>query len=379
MSEDKDTFSKLKLKEAQALKGLVEEHRDAIDRDRKLPQPVLDALGNLGVFRAAVPSAAGGGEWDLPTWMRVVEVLAAFDGAVGWNSGVGASATGVFTGWLEQSVARKVSFADRNGVLAGAGAPTGSARPVDGGYLLSGRWQFGSGISHAHWVVGGFALEGESPRLGRVACFPIEAVEVFDTWFVGGMRGTASHDYAVNDLFVPTEYTLDFAENPARYPGPLYRFPTTYVLASPLAPAALGIARGAIDTFIELIKSKTDRYSGTRMRDRMTIQERVAQAEALVLSARALFFETIESHWERVSNGDLLDENQLALGKLSLMHAVDASAKAVDLVYHAAATNAIFTSNPLERYFRDIHVVTQHRFASPQEMYQTGAVMLDAG
>ena len=369
---------KEKLAAARDLRKLVEDHREVIDRERKLPEPILDALGQLGVFRALIPAAAGGGEWDHPTWLRVIEQLSRLDGAVGWNSGVGASATGFLTGWVSEDVARRISSAGANGVVAGAGAPSGKARRVTDGYVLSGRWQFASGISHARWIVAGFVLEGEAPRIGRGAWLPVEDAEVIDTWFVGGMRGTASLDFAVKDLRIASEFVFDFVEQAPVHPGPLYRLPAPYALASGLAPLSLGIARGAIDTFTELIESKTDRFSGARMRDRMTVQERLAQAEALVRAARALLYETIEELWEVVCRGDVLDARQVALGQLALTHAVDSGAKAVDLVYHASGTSAIFTSNPLERYFRDIHVATQHRFASPQELYKVGAVLLEA-
>ena len=192
------------------------------------------------------------------------------------------------------------------------------------------------------------------------------------------MRGTASLDFAVKDLEIPSEFVIDFVQDAPVHPGPLYRLPATYILASGLAPICLGIARGAIDAFTELIESKTDRFTGARMRDRMTVQERLAQAEALVRAARALLYETIEEIWEGVCKGDIPDARQIALGQLALTHAVDSGAKAVDLAYHASGTSAIFTSNPLERYFRDIHVATQHRFASPQEIYKVGAVLLGA-
>jgi alkylation response protein AidB-like acyl-CoA dehydrogenase len=368
-----------KLEAARALRDLVLRHRESIDADRRLPEPILQAMAAIGIFRSMVPASAGGEEWDWPTWLRVVEELSTVDGAVGWIAGVGGSVNAIFTGWVSDDVGR-VLCADPIASIAGAGMPSGTARRTEGGYVLSGRWQFGSSSPHACWFVAGYALEGETPHLGPNMFFPAKDVEIIDTWSVGGMRGTGSHDFAVRDLFVPADYALNAVDDPPLHPGPLYRLPVTLTLASGLAPLALGIARGALDSFIDLMETRVDRYrfSGAAMRDRLTVQERVAKAEALARSGRAFLYETAAGLWDAVSSEGRLSEKQHALGRLALMHAVASGAQAVDLVYHAAGTASIFTKSLLERFFRDVHVATQHRFASPEEMYQVGAVLLGA-
>ena len=365
-----------KLDGARALRGLILTHRERTDEARQLAQPVVEAMASLGLFRSLVPASAGGEEWDWPIWMQVVEELSTVDGAVGWIAGVGGSVNAIVSGWVSAEVGRTVCSQDPIGLIAGAGAPMGSARPVDGGYIVSGRWQFGSGSPHACWFKPGYALEGETPRLGPMMLLPAKDVETIDTWSVGGMRGTGSHDFAVRDLFVPTAYTLNAVDNPPLHPGPLYRLPLIFTLCSSLGPLALGIARGAIDCFVELIAAKVDRLTGTGLRDRLTVQERVAKAEAAVRSSRAFLYEMVDEVWGTVEKGAPLTEQQIALFRLANMHAVAASAQAVDLVYHAAGTSAIFSANLLERFFRDVHVATQHRCASPEELYQVGRVLL---
>ena len=148
------------------------------------------------------------------------------------------------------------------------------------GYHVTGCWQFGSGSPHASWFVAGYTVEGEATRLGPMAWGSAKDVEIIDTRFVGGMRGTGSQDFAVQDLFVPTAYTLNAADDVPLHPGPLYRLPLVLTLCSSLGPLTLGIARGAIDCFIELMATKVDRFTGTALRERLTVQERVAKAEA---------------------------------------------------------------------------------------------------
>ena len=212
--------------------------------------------------------------------------------------------------------------------------------------------------------------------MGPMMLIPAKDVEIIDTWSVGGMRSTGSHDFAVHELFVPTDYTLNAADDAPCHPGPLYRLPVVLTLCSSLGPLALGIARGAMDYFAELMAAKVDRFTGTELRERLTVQERVAKAEAAVRSARAFLYEMVHEVWGTVLQGAPLTEQQIALFRLANTHAVAASSQAVALVYHAACTSAIFTANPLERFFRDVHVAIQHRYASPEELYQAGRVLL---
>jgi alkylation response protein AidB-like acyl-CoA dehydrogenase len=276
---------------ARALRELIRRHHPQTDEARQLAQPVVEALAHLGVFRALVPASAGGEEWAWPTWMQVVEELSTVDGAVGWLAGVGGAVNAIVSGWLPADVGRTVFCQDPLGFVAGSGAPMGTARPTNGGYLVSGRWPFGSGSPHATWFKAGFVVEGETPRFGRMMLLPAKEVERIDTWSVGGMRGTGSHDFAVHELFVPMIYTVDTANDLPVHPGPLYRLPVLLTLCSSVGPLALGIARGAIDSFAELMATKVDVVRGTALRERLTVQERMAKAEAAVRSARAFLYE----------------------------------------------------------------------------------------
>src|SRR5262245_7710686 len=177
-----------KLEAARALREVILQWREGIDVDRRLPDPILKAMAAIGIFRSMIPASAGGEEWDWPTWLHVVEELSMVEGAVGWIAGVGGSVNAIFSGWVSDDVGRALC-ADPITSIAGAGMPSGTARRTEGGYLLSGRWQFGSSSPHACWFVAGYALEGAKPRLGPNMFFPAKDVEIIDTWSVGGMRG----------------------------------------------------------------------------------------------------------------------------------------------------------------------------------------------
>lgn len=368
-----------KLEQARALRPLILAYRDESDRERRLAQPVVEALAKLGAFKALVPRASGGQEWDLLSFMRVTEELSAVDGSVGWTMGVGSGTGAIVSGWLSAEAGQDVYNSDPIGLTAGAGLPTGRARLVEGGYRVSGRWSFASGSAHASWFLGGYVLEGASPSPASVSIVmvPLRDVTVLDTWSVGGLRGTSSHDFEMHDVFVPARYEADPLARLPLHSGPLYRLPFRLTLVAGLGPLVLGMARSSLDWFTELMATKIDRRSGARMGDRQTVQERLAQAEADVRSARAFLYETVAEVWDVVCAGDTLTERQAGLWRLANMHAAAAGRQAIDSLFHAAGTSGIHTSSPLERHFRDVHVATQHRGASPEEMYQVGALLLN--
>jgi alkylation response protein AidB-like acyl-CoA dehydrogenase len=374
------TFRSGKIEQARALRSLILEHRDESDQERRLAQPVVEALVELGAFRAVIPRAAGGEEWDWLTFMRVVEELSSVDGAVGWTMGVGGGVGGIVSGWLSAEAARAVFSTDPIGLTAGAGQRNGLARAVDGGYRLTGRWSFASGAAHASWFMGGYSLDDPAanppPGAGPMLFMPRQDVTIVDTWSVGGMRGTSSYDFEVDDVLVPVQYAADPANSAPHHAGPLYRLPFLLVLGSGLGPLALGMARGAVDCFTDVMAVKKDRRSGASLAERLTVQERLAQAEAAIRSARAFLYEAAHDAWETACAGRSLSARQVAMFRLANMNATQSGRSAVDLVYHASGTSGIYTSNPLERFFRDIHVATQHRQANPEEMYQVGAELL---
>src|SRR5262249_39078357 len=200
---------------ARDLGPLIRAARDEIEANRHLPDSLVDAMANAGLFRMYVPRALGGFEVDPVTFSAVVEEVSRFDGAAGWNLTVGA-VYGVLAGFLREDVAREIYCGPTPTVVAGSINPTGRATAVDGGFRVSGRWSLGSGINQANWVTANCVVyDGDQKRVGpdgapdlRVMFFPAQQCEIRDTWRVSGLRGTGSHDYVVDDVFVPEERSL---------------------------------------------------------------------------------------------------------------------------------------------------------------------------
>ena len=242
--------------------------RGEIERERRLPRSLVETLRNNGFFSLWLAKDFGGPELSLVDFVRVVEALARYDGSVAWCVSVAATYS-LFSGFLPEAVARQI-FVDDRAAVAGSLVPLGRAEVVQGGYRVTGRWQYGSGIMHSEWVLGNCVVhDGDGPRRGAdgtvetiVAFFPAREAEVIDTWDVGGLRGTGSHDYQVADVFVPNSHVSTGRK--ALCPSALYALPFFTAAPPTIVAVPLGIARAALDALLELSKSKTPLIAATR-------------------------------------------------------------------------------------------------------------------
>lgn len=356
---------------------------EQIEADRRLPPVLVNSLAEAGFFRMLVPQALNGVETDLITALQVFEEMARVDGSVGWCTMIGATG-GLVSAYLRDDIAQTVYGGDPHIITGGALAPTGKAVAVEGGYRVTGRWQFNSGCQHCSWLMGTCTIfDGEAPRTGRdgepvltMMIFPATDVEIIDTWSVSGLRGSGSHDIAVNSVFVADGYHASLAADRPYHAGPLYRFPVFGLLAASVASVTLGMARGAITTLKDLAPKKRLTTTRKRMAEREVVQMHVAQAEGLVRSGRAFLFETVQQVWQEVLDNGAPTLEQRALLRLAATQAATQAAQAIDLMYHAAGTSSIWAYNPLQRYFRDVHVVTQHAILSLPIYEMTGRVFL---
>jgi alkylation response protein AidB-like acyl-CoA dehydrogenase len=212
-----------------------------------------------------------------------VSEVARFNGSAGWIVLVHA-VYGSLSAYLPENAAKEI-YAAPDSIVAGTINPTGRAVPTDGGYLVTGRWAFGSGVTHSTWVLGNCVVATDAatgPSQLVIAMFPRSECEVHDTWQVSGLRGTGSHDYSVANLFVPDEQTFPAFSAVARQPGRLYNGPFITLFAATVAAPALGIARGAIDAAIELATKKTPTGSASLLQERPIAQAGIAPSRGAV-------------------------------------------------------------------------------------------------
>jgi alkylation response protein AidB-like acyl-CoA dehydrogenase len=360
---------------ARALAPRVAAEGDEIERNRRLPAWLTDGLRAEGLFRMLVPRQLGGAEAHLATFSAAVEALATADGSTGWCLSQGAGSCFVVANQLAPDAAAEV-VGDPGCVVAWGPGATGVAHPAEGGHRVTGRWSFASGCHHATWLGGGAVPEGAAAEAARVYLFPAGCARILDTWRVSGLRGTGSDTYQVEDVFVPEGRSFSARRDARHHAGPLYAFPPELVYGVGFASVALGIARGALDAFVELAADKTPRNMRLVLRESAVVQAQHARAEGGLRAARAYLREAIEAAWAAASESPALPLEQRALLRLAVVHAMYAAAAAVDTAYHGAGASAIFESNPFERRFRDVHAVTQQIQARPAHFESVGRFLL---
>jgi alkylation response protein AidB-like acyl-CoA dehydrogenase len=364
---------------------MIRAHAAEAEEKRRLSRPVVDAMLQAGLYNMARPKAFGGLEVDPITMFRVVEEVARHDGAAGWNLQLALGAHS-FLAWLPDEGAAEIMHSHPDTIIAGSFTPGPRAIPVDGGYRLRGQWPFVSGGHDSHWF--GFLpqiMDGDQPRLNdqgspvqRLMFLPADKATILDTWHTLGMRGTGSDDVVVSDLFIPERHTALFAplEKPGTaYRGPLYRL-TIWLPVALLASPALGIARAAIDDLIALARTKTPSYTGSSLARRQVVQRQVAEAEATLGAGRAYLHTIFREIWETVVQGAEITLDQKLKMQLATSHAIVCAAKAVDLVHAAAGTSSIRNEHKFQKYFRDVHTITQHAFVSASRYESVGALLL---
>lgn len=349
------------------------------EAQRHIPDLLVERLRDAGLFHMTLPRDVGGLECDPVTASRVVEEIAAADGSTAWVIML-ANQTTSFAGFLPAEQSRL--FWGDGAINCGVARPIGRAVPASGGgYTISGRWPFASGSSHADWFMGeclvypdgGTApLQGEDGNpVVKSALFPRADVSVLDTWYTTGLRGTASNDFTVEGVHVPDSHILQPGELRHDWPG--FRAQPLFVMNH--GSHALGLARTALETAIEVVRTKRG-WGGTPLQETGRMQQAVAEATAMVGAASAYLYDTGEAFWQAVLAGEEPDARARARVRLAAAHAVDESIRAVDLLHRALATSAVQQTSPLDRIFRDIHTAGAHVMVGPLVLEAAGRAEL---
>jgi alkylation response protein AidB-like acyl-CoA dehydrogenase len=327
-----------------------------------------------------VPRAFGGDEADPVDMLRVIEVLSAADGSTGWTTMLGIT-TGLVAGYMPEAGAREV-FGDPAKPRALIAEPAGTVVPAEGGVRLSGRWRFGSGVTHSDWVVlGGIVIENGQPRMtphgpeivhGFV---PVTELQIHDTWYVSGLCGTGSHDVSCADVFVPERRTMSLF-NPTARPEPLYQMPVLSLVAPPVAAVALGIARAALDELLDLAASKTPVLSMVPLPEKPVMQIEFARAEGGLGAARSFLYDTMDDLWQTVLAGQPASMRQRSLLRIASIQATETAARVARIASTLAGSNAVYSSSSIQRHVRDADVLTHHMTQAPHVWEDAGRTLL---
>lgn len=359
-----------------AMAPLVTAHQPAFDSERRLSAPVIEAMVAADLFRLWAPRKFGGAELSPRALIDIVETAAAIDASFGWCI-ANASASGQLSGHLpEQVAARWVS--DPDSQMAGSTAALGSARRTEGGFLVTGRWPFASGILSARYVNCLCKIEGEGDPANPELIFahvPADQVAIIDTWHVTGLRGTGSNDFTLTDHFVPTDQTHGFVGSSPVQPGRLYRFPIVSLLCLTVGTVPLGIAQAAIAAFVAGAE-RTRFGAGGPFKDRELIQDQIGRAEALRRASKALVVSALDDLDQALDIGGQELTQARAHFRLALAHSAETCVQVVDRMVACAGAAAIFESSPLARCQRDVHAATQHVAVGPHLFALAGRIRL---
>ena len=372
---------------AEAIRPVVDAAAGEIESTRRLPPALLDRLHQAGLFRLLLPRSSNGIETDPITFFRAIETIARADASTAWCLSQ-AGGCAMSAAYLDLPVAQAIFGNDPRAVLAWGPGPQVRAIECDGGYRVTGVWAFASGGRHATWLGAHcpiYQADG-SPRLAanglqqeRTMLVRTADVEWTDIWNTVGLRGTASDQFALNDFFVRSDHSItrEFDQE-CRERGPLYRMGSGTCYQVGFAGVACGIARGALDCFLDLARNKVPRGQKSPLRDNAVIQSNLAQAEVNLRAARGFVLQSMAEIWQDLSAGAMITVKQRITVRMAATHAIHKAREAVDFAYNAAGTTAIFENHPLERRFRDIHTVTQQLQGRLSHFETVGAWMLGA-
>jgi alkylation response protein AidB-like acyl-CoA dehydrogenase len=351
-----------------------------IEAARRLPHDLAKRFMEAGFFRLCVPKEYGGLEADPLTFAALSETLAEADGSAAWVAMICAS-TGVTASWLPPAGAREV-FARPNAIVCGVFARRGKAHDEGDHYRVEGRWQWGSASDISDWMTAGCVLHrdgkpvivGDFPVAGGIFA-PTREIELQGNWDTSGLCGTGSQDFVMRDVRVPKS-RAQIGTFKIHVERPLFLFPPFGILASGIAAVMMGLGRAAIRELTAIASVKVPESHRRVLAQRTRTQEDVAEAEALLRSARAFYREMMEATWaETRATGEASLDTRRDL-RLAVTHAARSSVRAVDLMYHLGGGTSVYKTSPLQRIFRDIHVASQHMQVATPTMETAGRHML---
>ncbi len=357
-------------KRAERIGSVARERALEIEQARRVPGDLADMMRQAGLFRVMQPARHGGFEYGFDVFVEMVATIASGDGSTGWAYSLGASHQWLIGYWPPEAQ-HDVWRDDTDAIAAGSYAPAGKAEPHAGGYRLSGRWSFASGCDNAQWALLGGMIPLPEGRAAGFFLAPRRDFEIDDDWNPMGLAGTGSKTIVVADAFVPGHRVVTFkdlltgsAPGSTASANPLYRQPMLAVLPFCLVSPALGMARGALKTFVEQVGGRATRGAvaggHNRMAEFATVQMRVAEAAASIDAAELMIGRDIRETREIVGAGRTVDVDLRMRNRLTHSFATRLLVQAVDAVFLAGGGSTLGLHHPVQRFWRDIHAVSSH-------------------
>lgn len=347
---------------------------ERIEQARRLPPDILALLYDANMFRLLAPRSIGGEELDPITYFRTMVALGAIEGSTAWCIGQG-NGCAMAAAYVDPAVARDI-WGRPDGVVAW-GPGKGEATVVDGGYRVSGGWQFCSGSRHAGFL-GGLIYMSDAVRgkAARTMLIPVSQTTQKDVWDTIGLRGTGTDAFDVKDVFVPKVYSV-VRDDPVdrRESGPLYKFASGALYGIGFCAIGLGMATALLEDFKVLAGVKTPRRGSNVIRESQIVQNDVAVAHARLCAAKAFVLSELADIWPEAQQGELSMDSRMRL-RLATTYAIFEAKAAGDAAYDGAGATAVFKSNAFERRFRDLRTLTQQGQGRKSNFAAVGGYLL---
>jgi alkylation response protein AidB-like acyl-CoA dehydrogenase len=364
---------------AESLIPLIRELRHTTENDRRIAEPIVQAIRKSDLCRMLLDTGAPP-RYTPEDWLKVLETLAGVEASVSWL--VWNNTLPCFWARFLDDAGRARVFGDASRLFAGSTRPTGQAVTTRGGFRLSGRWSLVSGCELADYLhLISLVHEDGAPRMVapgqpdlRLLFVPKGRYAVLDTWHVGGLRGSGSHDVVVDDVFVPIEDSFAPAP-PAASNSPLAQLPTIPMMIAGIGAQFLGMARAALDVTIEILRTKVSVDPGASIRERPSVLADIASYRAAVTAAENHLHANMEALWDKVKHQLPTAEDRAAIYSAGL-YAASVGRACVVAMHAAAGTTALYVDCPLERSMRDLQAMDRHIAAQPVWMEDAGRVLL---
>jgi 3-hydroxy-9,10-secoandrosta-1,3,5(10)-triene-9,17-dione monooxygenase len=370
------------------LMELADQFKDqAVEAEKlgKLPDATVKSMKAIGSIRLLQPEKHGGLEVHPREFAETVMATAALDPAAGWVNGV----VGVHPyqlAYADPKVGEEIWAEDVDTWIASPYAPQGVARPVDGGYIFNGRWQFSSGTDACDWIILG-AMVGDDtgtpvmpPQILHVILPRSDYEIVADSWDVVGLRGTGSKDVIVKDAFIPSYRTMDglkvmdgTAQIEAGMTKTLYKMPWSTMFPLGISSATIGICEGALAAHLDYQRERVG-ATGTAIKDDPYVMYAIGDAAAEIEASRNALLANVDKVYDIVDSGREVSFDTRAAVRRSQIKAVWRAVAAVDQIFARSGGNALRMDKPLQRYWRDAHAGVAHAIHTPGTIYHASAL-----
>lgn len=351
----------------------------------RLDDSAAKLLRDTGVMRMLQPAKHGGAEAHPREFAETVMRIASLDGSTGWVAGI----VGVHP-WemamCDESVQEQIWGEDQDTWIASPYAPMGILRPVDGGYIFNGRWQFSSGTDHCEWIfLGAFMGDAEGnrtmPPQNYHVILPRSDYEIIDgTWDVVGLRGTGSKDVVVKDAFIPENRVMAFAgfldgSHPrnAGLTSPTYHIPFTTAFPMGITSAVVGIAEGALAAHLNYQRTRVQ-VTGTRATDDPYVLSVIGEAAAEIKASRVSMLDNISYFYDAAEAGREISFAERAESRRTQVSAAWRAVRAMDEVVARSGGNGLRMDNPIQRFWRDGHMGLAHAIHVPGPVMHVSAL-----